>query len=86
MGEDEVEAVLAGLGQNGREGVRGKALGLFQVQVEVSALVFWLALAGQGREVELSDEEGSKQPGLVISYSTGGQVHKNNAALVHNLL
>jgi hypothetical protein len=81
--QSEGEAILAGLGEDGGERFCGEVLELIHHEQEGHAFVFGAAAARHGRKLELRDEQGAEQIGLVVSHAAFGKVGDEDAAVVH---
>ncbi len=81
--QGEGEAILAGLGEDGGEGFRGEVLELIHHEQEGHAFVFGAAAARHRGELELRDEQGAEQIGLVVSHAAFGKVGDEDTAVVH---
>ena len=85
VGDGEVEAVFASLGENDGKRVGGEVLELVDVEVEWTA-VFYVGDvgAGHGGELDLGDEEGAENAGVVFANETFGEVDDEDFAFVHD--
>ncbi len=81
--QGEGEAILAGLGEDGGECFRGEVLELIHHEQEGHACVFGSAAARHRCELELRDEQGAEQIGLVVSHAAFGKVGDEDTAVVH---
>jgi hypothetical protein len=84
MREGKAEAILAGFGENGSEGVGGEIVELVDVEKEIAAFVLRLIHAGHGRELELRREERAKQRGFVRAEAAFREVGNEDAFAVHH--
>ena len=81
--QGEGEAILACLGEDGGEGFGGEVLELIHHEQEGYTFVFRAAAARHRGELELRDEQGAEQIGLVVSHAAFGKVGDEDAAVVH---
>ena len=86
VGNGEVEAVFARFGEDDGEGVGGEVLELVHVEVEGTAIgdVGDVGAAHRG-ELDLSDEEGAENGGVVFANQALREVDDQDFAFVHNL-
>ncbi len=80
----EVEPVFARFGQDGCEALGGEVLELIDEEIKIAPLVLGLAVAGHGGELELRNEQGAEQVGLVVANLPFGEVGDEDAAFVHD--
>ena len=86
VGDGEIEAVFARLTKNNGEGVGGEVLELVNIEVEGATVLDIRNIgAGHGGELDLSDEEGAEDAGVVFADETFREIHDENLAFVHNL-
>lgn len=84
VAQGEVEAVFPRLGQDGGEALGGKVLELIYKEIKVPTLMLRLAIASHGGELELGDEQGAKEVGLVVADLALGQVGDEDTAFIHD--
>lgn len=84
VAQGEIEPVFPRLGQDGGEALGGEVLELIDEEEKVAPLVLGLSIAGHGGELELRDEQGAEQVGLVVADLALGEVREEDAAFVHN--
>ena len=84
MAQSKIEPVFSRLGQDGGEALGGEVLELIDEQEEIAPLMFRLAVAGHGGELELRDEQGAEQVGLVVADLALGEVREEDTAFVHD--
>ena len=86
VGNGEVEAVFASFGEDDGEGVGGEVLELVHVEVEGAAVgdIGDVGAAHRG-ELDLGDEEGAENGGVVFANQALGEVDDQDFAFVHNL-
>ena len=86
VGNGEIEAVFASLGEDDGERVGGEVLEFVHVEVEGTAVgdVGDVGAAHRG-ELDLGDEEGAENGGVVFANQALGEVDDQDFAFVHNL-
>ena len=84
MAQSEIEPVFPRLGQDGGEALGGEVLELIDEEIKIAPLVLWLPIAGHGGELELRDEQGAEQVGLVVADLALGEIGDEDASLVHD--
>ncbi len=85
VSDDEVEAVLAGLGENRLEGVGGEVLELVDVEAEILALFLWDILAAHGGLLEFHDEDHAEKVGVNVAEAALAEVDEEDFVVVHDL-
>ncbi len=84
MTQCEIEPVFPRLGQDGGEALGGEVLELIDEEIKIASLVLGLAVAGHGGELELRNEKGAEQVGLVVADLAFGEIGDEDAAFVHD--
>ena len=85
VGNGEIEAVFAGFGEDDGEGVGGEVLELVNIEIE------WAAIgdvgdvgAAHGGELDLGDEEGAEDGGVIFADQTFGEIDDEDLPFVHD--
>ena len=81
----EVETVFAGLRENDCEGIGCEVLELIYVEIEWAAIFDVCNIrAAHCGELDLGDEEGAKNSGVIFADKSFGEVDDKNFAFVHD--
>lgn len=84
VGNREVQAILAGLGEDRRECFRGVVLEFIDVEIEVGAVGLCGVGPAHGGELDARDEEGAEQRRGVLADAALAEIHEQHLALVHD--
>ncbi len=84
MRQGEAEAILTGLGEDGRKRIRAEVLKLVNEQVKVAAGLLRFARPRHRHQLKLCHEQRPKQVRLVVTELALGQVGDEQALVVHD--
>ena len=86
VGDGEVEAVFACLREDGSEGIGGEVLKLIDVEIKWRP-VFDIGniAAAHGGQLDLGDDEGAEDTGIVFTDQAFAEVYDQDLAFVHHL-
>ena len=85
VGQDEFEAEFTGLGKDLDKRSGSEVLELVDIKEEVAALFFGDMDAIHGGDLELADDHGAQEGGVVLPDFALGEIQDDDLALVHPL-
>src|SRR5687768_12634158 len=84
MRQHHRKPVLACFGQDRREAVSAEIVKLINRQKKIEAIIFWFVGTRQCRQLELSNQDGSEEIGLVSAEPSLREVRDKDSPIVHN--